>query len=77
MALYAMNRGGLAQARYLIKAAKGYGLNSNWRDQPMAADAKERWWREYALVRTTRWSLGLTDGATEETIARSPTRMRG
>lgn len=69
MASYTVNRSGVAQARRLIKA-KQYVLNSNWGDvQPKAgsenAFLKEHSWQEYS-----RWFLGLTDGAADETKAR-------
>jgi hypothetical protein len=69
MALYTVNRRGVAHARKLIEA-KQYVLNSDWGDvQPTAADEtaflKEHPWEEYA-----GWFLGLTEGAGEETKAR-------
>lgn len=69
MASYTLNGRGGAHARKLIKA-KHYVLNSNWGDvQPKAstenAFLKEHSWEEYS-----RWFLGLTDGAADETKAR-------
>jgi hypothetical protein len=69
MASYKVNRGGVAQARRLIRA-KRYVLNSNWGNvQPKAADEnaflKEHSWEEYG-----GWFLGLTEGAPDETKAR-------
>jgi hypothetical protein len=69
MASYTVNRGGVAQARKLIKA-KRYVLNSNWGDvQPKAASEnaflKQHSWQDYS-----GWFLGLTDGAADETKAR-------
>lgn len=69
MPSYAVNRGGVTQARKLIKA-KQYVLNSTWGDvQPRAASEnaflKEHSWQDYS-----GWFLGLTEGAAYETKAR-------
>jgi hypothetical protein len=70
MASYTVNRRGVAHARKLIKA-KHYVLNSDWGVvQPKAADEnaflKTHSWQEYAA-----WFLGLTEGASDETKART------
>ncbi|HYZ14467.1 MAG TPA: hypothetical protein VFA08_12810 [Actinomycetota bacterium] len=69
MASYTVNRRGVAEARKLIRA-KQYVLNSEWGEvQPKAAAEnsflKEHTWQEYS-----RWFLGLTEGAADETKAR-------
>jgi hypothetical protein len=69
VAVYTVNRRGVAHARKLIEARQ-YVLNSDWGDaQPKAADEnaflENHSWQEYA-----GWFLGLTEGADDETKAR-------
>jgi hypothetical protein len=70
MASYTVNRRGMAHARKLIRA-KHYVLNSEWGTvRPKAADEnaflKAHSWQEYS-----GWFLGLTEGAQDETKART------
>jgi hypothetical protein len=69
MASYKVNRAGVAYARKLIDA-KQYVLDSDWGDvQPRAADENafldKHGWADYS-----KWFLGLTEGANDETKAR-------
>ena len=69
MASYTVNRRGVAQARKLIKA-KQFVLNSNWGDVQPKADSENTFLKEHSWQDYSRWFLGLTDGAAEETKAR-------
>ena len=69
MAIYRVNKRGVAKARELIDAQR-YRVRSRWGDvQPGAAEQnaflKNHGWSEYAS-----WHLALTDGASDETKAR-------
>ena len=69
MAIYRVNKRGVAKARELIDAQR-YKVRSRWADvQPRAAEQnaflKNHGWSEYAS-----WHLALTDGAPDETKAR-------
>jgi hypothetical protein len=69
MASYSVNPAGVAWAEHLIDAGQ-YVLTSDWGQvQPRAAEQnaylESHTWDEYS-----RWFLGLTDGAGDETKAR-------
>ena len=69
MAIYRVNKRGVAKARELIDAHR-YSVRSRWADvQPRAAEEnaflKNQGWSEYAS-----WHLALTEGAADETKAR-------
>lgn len=69
MASYEVNNAGVAYARELI-AKRQYVLDSDWGTvQPRAADEnaylKRHGWEKYS-----RWFLGLTEGANEDTKGR-------
>ena len=69
MAIYRVNKRGVAKARELIDAQR-YRVRSRWGEvQPGAAEQnaflKNHGWSEYAS-----WHLALTDGASDETKAR-------
>ncbi len=69
MAIYTVNKRGVAKARQLIDAHR-YRVRSRWADvQPRAAEQnaflKSHGWDEYAS-----WHLALTDGAADETKGR-------
>ena len=69
MAKYELNEAAVVKARQLIEARK-YVLNSDWgRVQPRAAEQnaflRNHTWEEYS-----RWHIGLTVGAADETKAR-------
>jgi hypothetical protein len=70
MAKYALNEAAVANCRRLIDARQ-YVLNSEWGEvQPRADDEnaflERHSWEEYAA-----WHLGLTEGVSDETKARS------
>ena len=70
MASYAVNPAAVAHARHLIDARQ-YVLDSDWGDvQPSAAQEnaylERHSWEGYA-----EWHLGLTEGANDETKART------
>lgn len=70
MASYSVNPDAVKQARRLINARQ-YVLDSNWGDVQPSADDENAYldhhtWEDYAA-----WHLGLTDGASDETKARS------
>jgi hypothetical protein len=69
MAIYRVNKQGVAKGRELIDAGQ-YRVRSRWADvQPRAAEqnafVKAHGWDEYAA-----WHLALTDGAADKTKAR-------
>ena len=70
MARYTLNQAAVDNCRRLIDARQ-YVLNSDWGDVQPRADAENAFlerhsWEEYAA-----WHLGLTEGASDETKART------
>lgn len=69
MAKYALNPEAVAHAEKLIDARQ-YVLDSEWGDvQPKAAE-QNAYLEKHSFQEYSRWHLGLTDGAADETKAR-------
>src|ERR687898_1744341 len=69
MASYTVNRRGVAEARKLIRA-KQYVLKSDWGDVQPRAATENAFLKEHSWQEDSRWFLGLTEGAADETKAR-------
>jgi len=69
MAVYSVNRRGVAHARKLIDARQ-YVLDSDWGEVQPRADDENAYLASHAWDSYAEWHLGLTDGATDETKAR-------
>jgi hypothetical protein len=69
MASYSLNDAAVAHARQLIDSRQ-YVLNSDWGEVQPSADDQNRYLESHSWDEYSRWHLGLTDGATDETKAR-------
>jgi hypothetical protein len=69
MAKYALNDVAVAKARELIEARQ-YVLDSDWGEVQPRADAQNTYLESHSFADYSRWHLGLTDGASDETKAR-------
>jgi hypothetical protein len=69
MASYSLNDAAVAHARQLIDSHQ-YVLNSDWGEVQPGADDQNRYLESHSWDDYSRWHLGLTDGATDETKAR-------
>ena len=69
MAKYALNDVAVAKARELIEARQ-YVLDSDWGEVQPRADAQNTYLEAHSFADYSRWHLGLTDGASDETKAR-------
>ena len=70
MASYSVNDDAVAHARKLI-GARQYVLDSDWGDVQPRADAENTFLESHSWDEYAEWHLGLTDGAADETKARS------
>jgi hypothetical protein len=69
MAQYTLNQAAVAHAKKLIKARQ-YVLQSNWGDVQPDAEAENAYLRKHTWDDYSRWHLGLTADANDETKAR-------
>src|SRR3954470_22038528 len=69
MASYTVNEAAVARVRKLI-AARQYVLDSDWGEVQPRADDENRYLKSHSWAEDGDWSLGLTDGANDETKAR-------
>ncbi len=66
---YVVNPAAVEYAKEMIKK-KQYVLESDWGDAQPVADAENAYLEKHSWEEYSRWHLGLTDGAAEETKAR-------
>jgi hypothetical protein len=69
MASYSLNEAAVAHAQRLIDARQ-YVLNSDWGEVQPRAAAQTKFLASHSWDEYTKWHLGLTDGAADETKAR-------
>jgi hypothetical protein len=69
MASYAVNRDAVAHCRQLIEARQ-YVLDSDWGSVQPRAAAENSYLESHSWEDYSRWHLGLTEGAPDETKAR-------
>ena len=69
MASYSVNQSAVAHAKRLIKARQ-YVLASDWGDAQPTAEAENAFLESHSWDEFSKWHLGLTEGATDETKAR-------
>lgn len=69
IASYSVNEAGLAYARELI-VKRQYTLDSQWGDVQPKAAAESAYLKRHGWDDYSRWFLGLTDGANDQTKAR-------
>ena len=69
MASYTVNKAGVAHARHLIEARQ-YVLDSDWGESQPKADDENAFLETHSWDEYSKWHLGLTEGATDETKAR-------
>lgn len=70
MASYLVNDAGVARCRELIEKRQ-YVLDSDWGDVQPGADAQNAYLENHSWEEYGAWHLGLTEGANDETKARS------
>jgi len=69
MATYQVNPAAIDRAKQLIKARQ-YVLNSDWGEAQPRADDQNAYLKSHSWDEYSKWHLGLTEGAADETKAR-------
>lgn len=69
MARYLVNEAAIAKAEELIESRQ-YVVRSEWSEVQPTTDAENRYLERAGWEDYSRWHLGLTDGAADETKAR-------